>query len=165
MWMLNFDFAYADENVQKAYQKYTSSIKDVLNNLENGLSYNNSLKSYKKARKKFKSTLSNDDYKYFSFQLWQEGIARYTEYKILELLENYKASKAVQELNDFIPFHKLKTTLKNRELKNLTTLKLNESKRVCFYSIGMAEGLLLDKINPDWRKHYLSKKFFLEKYR
>ncbi len=37
--------------------------------------------------------LKPDDYKYFSFQVWQEGIARYTEYKFLEAMAAARNTK------------------------------------------------------------------------
>ncbi len=165
MWMLNYAFPYDDETVIDAYNNYTNSVKGLVAKMSNGSDYKKELKAYKKNRKSFKNILDSNDYKYFSFQLWQEGVARYTEYKFLELLDDYTPSEAVKNMNDFMPFSKLKTTLKERALNNLTALHLNESKRVCFYAVGMAEGLVLDKLNPNWRQHYLTNKFFLENYR
>ena len=50
--------------------------------------------AYFEARRKLEARLSPDDYRYFSFQLWQEGIARYSEYRIAELAaRKYKPSK------------------------------------------------------------------------
>jgi hypothetical protein len=39
-----------------------------------------------------------------------------------------------------------------------------EDKRICFYAIGFAEGLLLDKLNPKWHDNYLIDKFNIERY-
>ena len=36
-------------------------------------------------------------------------------------------------------------------------------KRSVFYVLGAAEGLLLDRMNPEWRGDYFEKKFYLEK--
>ena len=52
----------------------------------------------------------------------------------------------------------------NNEIDNLLHSKLNEAKRICFYSVGFAEGLLLNKVNKDWRKNYLKDKFYIEHY-
>jgi len=41
----------------------------------------------------------------------------------------------------------------------LSTLKLENYKRVAFYPIGAAEGLLLDRSNPKWRSRYFAEKF------
>ena len=96
--------------------------------------------------------------------LWQEGIARYTEYKFLQLLESYMPSQEVSALRDFISFKKFKDEFLKSHLASVTALKLNKEKRVCFYDIGLAEGILLDALNPAWRSEYLFNKFFLENY-
>ena len=51
--------------------------------------------AYLEKRKKFRSLLKADEYKYFAFQLWQEGIARYTEIRLAELaVDKYEPSQA-----------------------------------------------------------------------
>jgi hypothetical protein len=115
-------------------------------------------------RKKLIQLLKPADYRYLSFQLWQEGIARYTEYKFLQLLDEYIPFDDIFLLPDFIPFKKFKEQFLMSHLASVTGLKLEKEKRVCFYDIGLAEGILLDKLNPQWRLQYLSKKFFLENY-
>ena len=51
------------------------------------------------------------------------------------------------------------------QIQYINSLKLEKSKRVCFYAVGMAEGLTLDKLNPKWRKDYFANKFYLESLR
>jgi hypothetical protein len=82
----------------------------------------------------------------------------------LQLLENYKPSKEVSALPDFISFKNFKEEFLKSHLASVTALKLDKEKRVCFYDIGMAEGILLDALNPQWRSKYLSNKFYIEKY-
>ena len=91
-------------------------------------------------------------------------MARYTEYKILELLKDYTPSEEVTLLPDFESFESLKTKMYDRETKNLLDNKLDKKKRICFYSTGFAEGLVLDRLNEDWRKKYLTEKFYIENY-
>jgi len=43
-------------------------------------------------------------------------------------------------------------------------LDLTTWERVVFYPFGASEGLLLDKVSPNWRKRYFSEKFELEKF-
>ena len=88
----------------------------------------------------------------------------YTEYKFLQLLDEYTPFDDIFLLPDFIPFKKFKEQFLMSHLAAVTGLKLEKEKRVCFYDIGLAEGILLDKLNPQWRLQYLSKKFFLENY-
>ncbi len=165
MWMLNFPFPYTSEAVSTTFNAYTKSLKQ-LSSIENASSseFKKAHQLYIKNRLAFKASISDKDYKYFSFQLWQEGIARYTEIKFLEAMINYEASPAIKTLNDFIAFNTYIKEMLKKENDKLETYQLKDNKRVCFYAIGMAEGLILDKLNPSWRSNYLDKKFFLEKY-
>jgi hypothetical protein len=163
MWMLNYPFPYDNEQVIEQYKKYTLSLSNVLAAI-NTKKFRAGFNKYKAERKKFKQLLEPADYRYLSFQLWQEGIARYTEYKFLELPGDYKPSKEISDLPDFISFSIYKEQLYQLQTDNLVRLKLNEDKRVCFYSIGFAEGVLLDTLNPGWRSLFLKEKFYIEGY-
>ncbi|MEM7514685.1 MAG: hypothetical protein AAF388_27395, partial [Bacteroidota bacterium] len=74
MWMLNFPFPYENEEVQEMIVDYQSALSrpDL------------SLKEFLAIRNMLKENLSRDNSTYFSFQLWQEGVARYTEYAFLK---------------------------------------------------------------------------------
>ncbi|NER15412.1 hypothetical protein GWK08_18305 [Leptobacterium flavescens] len=161
MWMLNYPFPYSSKKTIDAYADYTQVLKQMASGEMPAKAY---YKKYRKARKQFKNSLSPDEYRYFSFQLWQEGIARYTEIRLLELLKDHKTSAAVAAMEDYEPFSELSSRMLANELNNITALKLEQEKRVCFYSVGMAEGLILDEIRPDWREEYLEDKFYLERY-
>ena len=163
MWQLNYPFPYDSLPVSSQYLRYTGALSKAASSVEK--------KDFKKAfnkflveRKKLMGLLKPADYRYISFQLWQEGIARYTEYKFLLCLDDYTQAVEVSQLPDFIPFKKFKEQFLRSHLEFVTTLKLETGKRVCFYDIGLAEGILLDKLNPQWRSQYLTQKFFLEKY-
>jgi hypothetical protein len=60
--------------------------------------------AYLRARKKLFARLSPDDHKYFSFQLWLEGIACYTEIKTAEAATNYQPAAAYLRLPDYQSF-------------------------------------------------------------
>jgi len=106
-----------------------------------------------------------DDYKYFSFQIWQEGIARYTEYKTSELAaRKIKPSKDFRKLKDFTPFAKTAGILLKNTADEPKNIELAKNERVAFYSFGAFEGLLLDKTNPRWRERYFARKFALEDF-
>ena len=163
MWMLNYPFPYDSSVVIDQFNKYTSALSTALSAI-NTNEFQNSFNNYKIERNKFKHLLKPVDYRYFSFQVWQEGIARYTEYKFLEMMDNYQPSAEVKQLADFIPFNIYKDTFYHSQLSKLTELKLKEDKRVCFYAIGFAEGLLLDHLEPDWRSKFLTERFNIENY-
>lgn len=163
MWMLNYSFPYDSLPIKNQYELFTKALYKTITNI-NSKEYKSNLTQYLAERKKFKNLLTAADYRYFSFQIWQEGLARHTEYNFLELLANYTPSKEILALPDFISFPELKSKMYYNETENLLENKLNEIQRVCFYSIGFAEGTLLDKLNKSWRKKYLSDKFYIEQY-
>lgn len=121
---------------------------------------------YVQERKKFFAQLSSNDRKYFKFQLWQEGIARYTEIKAAEAAAEYQPTAAYTALSDFGPFTTYAAKAGSETLNELRQADLREGKRLVVYSFGAAEGLLLDRINPKWKaeyfKHLLSMDSFFE---
>lgn len=60
---------------------------------------------------------------------------------------------------DFTTFRAAANQVHNGIVHELSTLKLEDYKRVAFYPIGAAEGLLLDRSNPQWRSRYFAEKF------
>jgi hypothetical protein len=163
MWQLNYPFPYDSLPVSKQYENYTRALAAAVS----AIGTQNFIETFRKfsaERRKLIQLLTLSDYRYISFQLWQEGIARYTEYKFLHLLKDYEPSKEVSALPDFISYKDFTTGFLESHLASVTALKLDKEKRVCFYDIGMAEGILLDELNPLWRSQYLSNKFFIEKY-
>jgi hypothetical protein len=164
MWMLNFAFPYDKVEVQEQFSTLSKLLVDVLES--KGKSERSmKLAAYLQARQRFQRMLDPDDYKYFSFQLWQEGIARYTEYQVAKLAATkYRPSKEFRALKDFTSFEQVANAIRERIFKQLQTQKLGESQRVAFYPFGAAEGLLLDKVNPKWRSRYFVDKFDIGKY-
>ena len=163
MWQLNYPLPYDSLPVSSQYSKYTMALSNTVSGINNK-DFRKLLTQYSSERKKLIGLFKPSDYKYFSFQLWQEGIARYTEYKFLEALDDYTPSIEIAGLPDFIPFNKFREQFLKLHLGSVTALKFETEKRVCFYDIGLAEGILLDKLNPQWRSQYFASRFFLEKY-
>lgn len=165
MWMLNFAFPYKDAQVKEQFFQLSKLLAAALQaRKKSDISAN--LANYLQARKAFQSLLSPDDYKYFSFQVWQEGIARYTEFRIADLAaKKYRPSREFRALKDYTPFKEVAAAILNKQiLENLPALQLEKSERLVFYSFGAAEGLLLDRANSKWQSRYLTEKFYIEKY-
>jgi len=95
--------------------------------------------------------------------VWQEGIARYTECRVAELAAaEYKPSKEFKALPDFRPFDAVATEMMGRVNSDLESPQLDHAGRTAVYSVGAAEGLILDRARPGWRKHYFEEKFTLD---
>ncbi|MEK6565695.1 MAG: hypothetical protein AABZ41_03205 [Bacteroidota bacterium] len=163
MWMLNYPFPYSDSAVVLQYRNYTRALSETLSRI-NSDSLQPSVLRYVAERKKLQQLLKPAEYRYFSFQIWQEGIARYTEFKFLDLLDKYEPSKEVSSLQDYVPFEKYRETFYQQQVGRITQWDLSSRRRDCFYALGFGEGLVLDKQNPQWREKYLTDKFYIEQY-
>src|SRR4030095_8412569 len=86
MWQLNYPLPYDSLPISSQYSKYTRALSNAVSGINNN-DFRKLLTQYTDERKKLIGLFKPSDYKYFSFQLWQEGIARYTEYKFLEVLD------------------------------------------------------------------------------
>ncbi|HVG17931.1 MAG TPA: hypothetical protein VNI02_02695 [Blastocatellia bacterium] len=164
MWMLNYPFPYSDAEVNKRFSVMVEALAAALESAKTA-QFSGKLSAYVRARKQFEQALSPDDYRYFSFQLWQEGIARYTEYRMARLAAGrYEPTKEFMRMKDFSSFGQEAAATLDRILSGLPKLSLDKDRRVAFYTVGAAEALLLDEANPDWQRHYLAQKFYPEKY-
>ena len=163
MWMLNYPFPYASPQVSRQFSIVCKQLVEALN-AENG-AVSSHLVSYLNARAALKKLLSADEYKYFSFQLWKEGMARYTEDSVARwAARNYQPTREFRELKDFTTFASAAEQIRAGIVKELSTLKLEEYQRVAFYPLGAGEGLLLDRADPNWRNRYFAEKFDNDKY-
>lgn len=164
MWMLNYPFPYDWMEMHEHFSHLSRLLADALLT-KTKPDFSAKLSAYFMQRRELERTLSPDDYRYLSFQMWQEGIARYTEYRMAKLAAGrYKPSKAFRALKDYKPFGEVAQEIGSGILNELRTARLADYKRVVFYSLGAGEGLLLDRNNPRWRRSYFVEKFYLDKY-
>lgn len=162
MWMLNFPFPYDSVDVDSAYAATAHSLLDAIKcQRHDQPKY---LKFFFSTLERFKLLLSPDEFNYFSFQCWQEGVARYTELRVAELASTrFTPSSAFSSLNDYKPFKDVADSILSRIFDGLANPSLAGARRVAFYSFGAGEALLLDKVQPGWKKDYLRTNFHLEK--
>lgn len=163
MWQLNYSFPYENAEVIEQYNKYTSALLKAVLTIERK-NFQKEFKKYLVQRNKFQSYLKPADYRYFSFQVWQEGIARHTEYEFLNELNHYTPTVEITRLSDYLSFQEVRDKFYLSELNALKNLKLDIERRVCFYAIGFAEGILLNKQNANWKDKYFEEKFYIENY-
>lgn len=164
MWMLNYAFPYSTPIVNQQFTVLRRMIADALET-KGKKEFSTKIAAYLAERKKLEAMLKPDDYKYFSFQVWQEGVARYTEYKIAELAaRKYTPSKQFSTLKDYKPFKTVADEIMKNILKELRTLRLEDYQRTAFYPLGAGEAMLLDRTNPNWKVRYFKDKFHLETY-
>ena len=165
MWQLNFAFPYKDAQTNERFSALSKLLAETLQTKKKA-DFSAKLDEYLKARQSFQQMLSPNDYKYFSFQIWQEGIARYTEWRIADLAaRKYNPSKEFLALKDHTPLREVADIILNKQIMgSLPTLQLEKWERNVFYPFGAAEGLLLDRVTRKWRSRYLTEKFYIDKY-
>lgn len=163
MWQINYPFPYKDELVAKSFRGLTDSLLAAYE-AGNKADRAKTFAAYDSKRRSFFESLKKADNRYASFQLWQEGVARYTQYKMARLAaRKLKPSRAFAKLTDFVPFDKEADRLLAATLKEMRELDLKEWERVVFYPFGAVECLMLDRLDPNWRSRYFVEKFALEK--
>jgi hypothetical protein len=161
--MLNYPSPYDSTVIINQYQKFTTALTEAVNTIVKK-GFKKSLTIYMKEKQVFKKLLKPEDYRYFSFQLWNEGLATYTEYKFLEILSSYKFSAAIRAVKNLMPLPQYKKEFFKAQMLSLKELQIQQDKRICFYPIGFAEGLLLDISNKGWRNKYFTDKFNTDNY-
>lgn len=164
MWMLNYPFPYDSAEVQKQFLLVCRSLSEALQSSSEA-DFRRNVSAYLQRKREFRKILSRDDYKYFSFQLWQEGVARYTEYRIATMGgKEYQPGPQFRSLKNSTSLGQEADSLQVRILSELPRLSLGTLRRVAFYTLGAAEGMLLDRARPTWKQFYFTEKFFTEKY-
>lgn len=163
MWMLNYAFPYDKPEVVAAFVKARDLLLTALVE-KDGSRFQMAVANYKKARANFFAQVSPDDRRYFSFQLWKEGIARYVEVKSAEAAEQYKPSAEFAALPDYEPPDKFGAKARAATVDELRHADISSMKRVVVYSFGACEGFLLDRIKPNWRDTYFRNVFTLDPY-
>jgi hypothetical protein len=162
MWMLDYPFPYDDSNVGTAFREMCLDLRDAV---AGEGSRRDRFADYTASSLAFRSLLSDDDYRYYAFQLWQEGIARYTEYKLAARAEvAYKPTEAFKNLPDVVRFGEVARDIWEKIQNELGAMLLKESRRTAFYHTGASLGVLLDGEFPGWRDRYLDNRFFIEEY-
>jgi hypothetical protein len=164
MWMLNYPFPYDAPEVIQIVSQLCHQLAQTLQTRDDK-ELRTLLPAYLRTRKQLQQVLKPDDYKYLSFQLWQEGIARYTEYHVAAwATSHYKPSREFRQLADFSSIEATAQAIQERILNTLATVELNQAKRVAFYPLGAGEGLLLDRVNPKWQRRYFLERFDIGPY-
>jgi hypothetical protein len=164
MWMLNYPFPYTTPEVKDQFAVLSRRLAEALQARPQP-DFAAKLAAYLEARKKFRSLLKDDEYKYLAFQFWQEGIARYTEYHLAErAAADYQPSQAFQDLPDYQSFSAVAQSILKGMEKELNTVQLDKAKRTVVYNFGAAEGLVLDRARPGWTKRYFEDWFALDKH-
>jgi hypothetical protein len=163
MWMLSYPFPYDNPELGKLFPHLRDLLLTALNEPDIR-EFKALARQYLMARKEFFAQLSPDDRKYLSFQLWKEGIARYVQIKSAEAAANYQPTPEYATLPDYGTFQSYAREARSDTLSDLKRADLATWKRGVVYSLGASEGLLLDRLHPEWKQRYFSRLFTLDPY-
>lgn len=151
MWMLNYPFPYGEEPVARALAAAASS-----------LASDPPAAGAHAALKTVLSTLEPANARYFAFQIWQEGIARYTEITLAErAAKAFRPSREFLALPDVRSFAEVARELRADTLAASRELDLAKHGREALYPLGAALALHLDRTDPAWKERYWSQPLHL----
>jgi hypothetical protein len=154
MWMLNFPFPYDTPAVAAAYRPAALALRDAARG--------GPWPVYLEKRAALRALLSKDDLAYFDFQLWKEGVARYTQLRVAEWAAAHDEPSAdFRALPGFVPYATVARALARAIPDELSGLMLPDARRTVVYPYGAAEALLLDRERPCWKDVYFSRLFTL----
>jgi hypothetical protein len=162
MWMLNYPFPY--ESTSAAFASLSRELARLVGGPKPAPP--GEREAFWRRYAELCRGLKPEDYRYLSFQLWQEGIARYVETRVAEIASReHRVSAAFAALPDYQPFGAAAAALHEETLDELRTQVMARDGRTVVYAFGAGLGLLLDQEGLDWRSRYLAEKFYLERYR
>ena len=157
MWMLEYPFPYTDAEVGRKFDVMRAALDTALH--ASPATQKAAWADYLEAREATLASLKPDDAKYLGFQLWQEGIARYTEVRMAALAaERSEPSAEFRALPDYRTYAE-ESARAMRRIDRELAVPLADARRTAFYAIGAAEGLLLDRMEPSWRAGYFKRLF------
>lgn len=161
MWMLDYPFPYKDARIDRVYSRLAAGLAAAVQAIGTP-HFSAEAAAYVSERKAFKAALKPSDYRYFAFQCWQEGVARYTEIAVARLAAETHARESdflTQAQADGLA-HDSRSTY-HTVLRQLRTASLAQDRRLNFYAVGAAEALVLDRLAAGWRLRYLDKRMDL----
>lgn len=140
MWMLDFAFPYEQEPVVTAEAAASHALAEALA-ARTSPGFRAALTRYLERRHAFERAAGPRNWRYFEFQLWQEGVARWTEIMLS------------RQFGD--PVLRGEGEAREREiLAELRAPDLAGRKRISVYAIGAGEAMLLEACGPGWRTRY-----------
>jgi hypothetical protein len=160
MWMLNYPFPYDSRPVQAAARNLARALSQAL---DIGLRQRGpAIQAVIHARAALAQHLTAAEARYLEFQLWQEGVARFVEYRAAELAaRSYRPRNAYKSLRDYTSYADVSRRNRIALRRELDQLDLGNTRRISFYSLGAAYALLLDSSQPGWKQTYESTPFVL----
>ena len=161
MWILTYPLPYEDAEVARHIYEYRDALQQALAAAYSPFA-DSAFLQLARARVRLSDKLGEKDDRYLSFQLWQEGVARYTESRVAQLaVGRHTPLPRFEQLEDFMTYAEAADSLRRLLAEELEQLDVGSWKRAVVYPLGAAQALVLDLMQPGWRRTYFEKKFSL----
>jgi hypothetical protein len=138
MWMLQYAFPYADAAVQERFAAAGRALLAAIDRPRDSVRR----AAYLRARSALAASVPAQDWRYAEFQMWQEGVARWTEIEAARSWPDEQMRAAGAALH-------------RSTLAELGAPRLGENRRVALYALGAGEAMLLEACRTNWRERYL----------
>jgi len=162
-WMLDYQFPYDDPLIGGRFSALGAMLRSLIVASETPSA--SAAGTFWQTYREFAGALEAPDARYLAFQLWQEGVCRYVEYRTAAIAaDRFEPSAELRALPGYQPFAEVAAELRRGIVDTLSEIVLAEHRRVAFYPLGAAMALLLDDTTPGWKDRYLTEKFFLDRY-
>jgi hypothetical protein len=159
-WMLNYPFPYDSAAVPQSIQSLAAALVGVFKTSAGDRQI--AWREAAAARDSLRSHLRAADYRYFEFQLWQEGVARFIEYAVARTAARaQEPAREFRALPDYEPYGAAADRQLSDWRRELEHLDAGRQRRVAFYPIGAALALLLEQSSPGWKHTYAQQPFVL----
>jgi len=147
MWMLNYPFPYDEPGIASSI----GQLADVMLNTEATTT------DIAQVLRSLKQGLPAPDYRYLTFQFWQEGTARYMEHLVSRMAaQTYEPTKAFHALNDAVSYADHARELDAQLRSELKSLDVASQGRFVMYPLGAMIGMVLQREDPDWMSGYFN---------
>lgn len=140
MWMLNYAFPYEDPAVGSAYASASRALAEAIE-ARGSPDFSATFGRYLAARRSFASAAGERNWRYLELELWQEGVARWTEIRLGRVYPDPEVRRAA-------------AALEVRTLDALKKPELARQGRELAYPLGAGEAMLLETCGPAWRGMY-----------
>ena len=140
MWVLNYAFPYEDAQVVQAFNEASLALSKAVA-ARGTAQFGSSFDAYLAARKALAAKAGENNWRYLEFQLWQEGVARWTEIQLGKVYPRVDVRESAAKLEA-------------ATLQEIAKPDLPGMKREVVYAHGASEAMLLDACWSDWRTEY-----------
>lgn len=140
MWMLSYPFPYSDAATNGSHRQASLALAHALDR-RGRPDFSQAFERYLAARALFAATVTQRDWRYLEFQLWQEGTARWTEIE-LGMGHPDKQVRAGAKIQ------------RNETLAELKSPDLGKHRRLAVYALGAGEAMLMQACGTAWREIY-----------